>query len=187
MSTTPDSEPVDPEDLDAPAATADPSTARRVGAAVGRAAGSAANGTRELIRRNPTANRVYRTGVGVVGGGTVALGVVMMPLPGPGTLIALGGLGILASEFEGAKKVSRTANRVAKRAFDAAKDARARRRAESPGPDAARGPAAPPHGRRASSPSSSTSRPTRNDSSASRSSSPGGSAAPRSPGASRAK
>jgi hypothetical protein len=65
----------------------------------------------------------------VVGGGTVALGVVLIPLPGPGALIALGGLGVLASEFEGAKKVSHKANRVAKKAFDAAKDANARRRA----------------------------------------------------------
>lgn len=123
----PASEPVEPPG--SAAASTPPSTARRLGRAVGRAAGSAAKGTREVIRRNPTANRVYRTGVGVVGGGTVALGVVMMPLPGPGTLVALGGLGILASEFEGAKKVSRTANRVAKKAFDTAKDVRARRRA----------------------------------------------------------
>ena len=103
--------------------------AKRLGKAVGRAAGSAARGTRETIRRNPTADRVYRTGVGVVGGGTVALGVVLMPLPGPGALIALGGLGILSTEFEGAKKVSRKANAVAKKGFDAVKDARARRKA----------------------------------------------------------
>jgi uncharacterized protein (TIGR02611 family) len=101
--------------------------AKRLGRALGRAAGSAARGTRETIRRNPTADRVYRTSVGVVGGGTVALGVVLIPLPGPGALIALGGLGILSTEFEGAKKASRKANAAARRAFDAAKAARARR------------------------------------------------------------
>jgi uncharacterized protein (TIGR02611 family) len=107
---------------------AQPSTAEKVGAAVGRAAGTVARGTRETIRRNPTADRVYRTGVGVVGGGAVALGVVMIPLPGPGALVALGGLGILSTEFEGAKKVSRRANSVAKKGFDAARAARARRK-----------------------------------------------------------
>ena len=106
-----------------------PSRARRVGAVIGRAAGSAARGTRETIRRNPKADRVYRAGVGVVGGGTVALGVVLIPLPGPGALIALGGLGILSTEFEGAKRVSTKANAAAKKVATTAKDVRARRRA----------------------------------------------------------
>ncbi len=113
------------------------SRARRVGAAFGRLAGNAAHGTRAAIRTNPTADTVYRTGVAVIGGSTVALGVVLMPLPGPGTLIALGGLGILATEFEGAQKVSRKANSAARKALDAAKAAKARRvaaRADLPQP-----------------------------------------------------
>jgi uncharacterized protein (TIGR02611 family) len=112
----------------APTAPTAPSAGRRVGAAIGRTAAAAAHGTRNTIRRNPTADKVYRTSVGVVGGGTVALGVVLMPLPGPGALIALGGLGILATEFDGAKKVSSKANAAAKKAYDAAKAARARRK-----------------------------------------------------------
>lgn len=104
-----------------------PSTARRAGAAFGRVARTAASGTRRAIHKNPTVDKVYRTGVGVVGGGTVALGIVLMPLPGPGALIALGGLGILATEFDGAKKVSGKANAAAKKAVVAAKAAKARR------------------------------------------------------------
>jgi len=104
-------------------------TAARAGAVVGRAAGTAFVAGRAAIRKNPTAEKVYRTGVGVVGGTTVALGVVMMPLPGPGALIALGGLGILGTEFEGAKKVNEQATKVVKKAAGAAKDAMARRRA----------------------------------------------------------
>lgn len=106
------------------------STARRVGRAAGRLAATAAKGTREKIRQNPTANRVYRTGVGVVGGGTVALGVALIPLPGPGSLVAIGGLALLGTEFEGAKKVNVKAKAVAKKGFDAAKRVRAERKAK---------------------------------------------------------
>jgi|GEM_PF-1468319 len=108
-------------------------TARRVGAVVGRAAGSALVGGRAAIRRSPRANRVYRTGVGIVGGTTVALGIAMIPLPGPGALIALGGLGILGTEFEKANAVNEKATRVVKRVAGAAKSAVDRRRAGSAG------------------------------------------------------
>ncbi|MCS5722537.1 PGPGW domain-containing protein [Herbiconiux sp. CPCC 203407] len=111
---------------------------RALGRAAGRTAGKAAHGAREGIRKNPTANSAYRTGVGVVGGGTVALGVVLMPLPGPGALIALGGLGILSTEFDGAKKVRRSAEGAAKKAYGVAKEARARHRNRR---DAAKNPA----------------------------------------------
>lgn len=113
--------------------------AKRVGATFGRATSTAAHGARRVIRRNQTVNTVYKTGVGVVGGGTVALGVVLMPLPGPGALIALGGLGILATEFEGAKKLSRTANSAVGKGVAAAKAAKARRdaaKASAPQPAA---------------------------------------------------
>jgi uncharacterized protein (TIGR02611 family) len=90
---------------------------------------SVAGKTRALIRKNPTVNRVYRTGVGVVGGGTVALGVVMIPLPGPGALIAVGGLALLGTEFEPAKKVSTKANAAAKKAYAAARAKSAERKA----------------------------------------------------------
>jgi uncharacterized protein (TIGR02611 family) len=88
----------------------------------------AAGKARELIRRNRRVDRVYRTGVGVVGAGTVALGVVMIPLPGPGALIAVGGLALLGTEFEPAKKASTKANAVAKKAYAKAKDVRAARK-----------------------------------------------------------
>ena len=74
----------------------------------------AASSVRGAIRKNPTANKVYRTGIGVAGGATVALGVALMPLPGPGSLIALGGLGILSTEFKGAKKTRDVAVTAAK-------------------------------------------------------------------------
>jgi uncharacterized protein (TIGR02611 family) len=77
------------------------------------------------ISRHPTANRVYRTTVGVTGAGTVVLGVLLIPLPGPGSLIALGGLALLGTEFSGAKKVSTTMNKAAKAAVRRTREHRA--------------------------------------------------------------
>lgn len=82
---------------------------------------------RELIGRNAKVNRVYRTSVGVVGTGVVVLGVALIPLPGPGSLIAVGGLAILGTEFAGAAKVSRKANSAVR---SASQEVRRRRAAQ---------------------------------------------------------
>lgn len=97
---------------------------------------SAAKAAREAIRRNPKAERAYRTGVKVVGGTTVGLGVVLMPLPGPGTLIALGGLAILGTESERAKRLNQQGVELAKRAAARAKSAREKRAAQKEGSQA---------------------------------------------------
>ncbi|MFN4001313.1 PGPGW domain-containing protein [Microcella sp.] len=97
---------------------------------------SAAASAREAIRRRPTLEKAYRTGVKVVGGTTVGLGVVLMPLPGPGTLIALGGLAILGTESERAKRLNRQGVELAKRAGAAAKAAKAKHDARKAGPQA---------------------------------------------------
>ena len=91
---------------------------------------------REAIRRRPGVDRAYRTGVKIVGGATVGLGVVLMPLPGPGTLIALGGLAILGTESERAKTLNRQGVALAKRAAKAASAAKARRDARKDMPRA---------------------------------------------------
>ncbi|MGV3732027.1 MAG: PGPGW domain-containing protein [Microcella sp.] len=92
---------------------------------------SAAKAAREAIRRNPRVDRAYRTGVKVVGGTTVGLGVVLMPLPGPGTLIALGGLAILGTESERAKRLNQQGVALAKRAAASARAAREKRAARA--------------------------------------------------------
>jgi uncharacterized protein (TIGR02611 family) len=117
----------DPHELAGTPSSTAAAAGRMVGAAF--ASGKAAAGrTRAVIRRNPTADRAYRTAVGVTGGATVALGVVLMPLPGPGTLVALGGLAMLGSEFEGARKVNAKATDAAKKAAAKVAERRARRR-----------------------------------------------------------
>jgi uncharacterized protein (TIGR02611 family) len=67
------------------------------------------------FRRNPALNLAYRVGVGVVGGLVVALGIVMIPYPGPGWLVVFAGLAILATEFVWAERLLR----FAKRYYDA--------------------------------------------------------------------
>jgi hypothetical protein len=50
----------------------------------------------------PARRSIRRVAVGAAGLTTVATGIVLMPLPGPGTLIVLGGLAILRREFPAA-------------------------------------------------------------------------------------
>lgn len=54
---------------------------------------------REGIRSRRTAYAVYRVVVAVVGGAFVVGGLALVPLPGPGWLIVILGLIVLASEF----------------------------------------------------------------------------------------
>jgi uncharacterized protein (TIGR02611 family) len=41
-----------------------------------------------------------RIGIAIAGGAVITAGVVLLPLPGPGTLVILLGLAILSQEFE---------------------------------------------------------------------------------------
>lgn len=123
------------EDADRPERTATEAAGRMLGSALasGRRAASVA---RETIRRSPRADRVYRTAVGVTGGTTVALGVVLMPLPGPGALIALGGLSMLGTEFETAKRINVRATRAVTATAAAVAERRTRKRERAAARDA---------------------------------------------------
>ncbi|CAN5253216.1 TIGR02611 family protein [soil metagenome] len=57
------------------------------------------------MKRNPAAAATYRTAVGVTGALVVLAGIVMIPLPGPGWLVVIAGLAILASEFAWARRL----------------------------------------------------------------------------------
>ncbi|HEX5597280.1 MAG TPA: TIGR02611 family protein [Micromonosporaceae bacterium] len=61
--------------------------------------------TLDLIRSNPTGRLALRTIVAIVGGLVVAIGIVLIPLPGPGWLIVIAGLGIWAIEFHWARRL----------------------------------------------------------------------------------
>ena len=47
--------------------------------------------------------KAKRIGIGLIGGIVLIAGVIAIPYPGPGILIVLAGLGILATEFEWAR------------------------------------------------------------------------------------
>ncbi len=59
--------------------------------------------TYQLIRANPTGRITLKIGVGITGLAIVALGLVLVPLPGPGWLIVLLGLSIWAIEYAWAR------------------------------------------------------------------------------------
>ena len=64
---------------------------------------------RRRIRSNPHSHLIYRIVVGVVGLIIVVVGLIMVPLPGPGWLVVFLGLAIWASEFEWAQRLLRLA------------------------------------------------------------------------------
>lgn len=60
---------------------------------------------RDRLRDHRKAEFVYRIGVGIVGLAVFVVGIVAIPYPGPGWAIVFVGLGILATEFEWARRL----------------------------------------------------------------------------------
>ncbi len=70
---------------------------------------------RERVRRLPGGFLAWRIGVTVLGVAIVVVGIVLLPLPGPGWLIIFAGLGLLATEYEWAARLLRYARDEVKR------------------------------------------------------------------------
>jgi uncharacterized protein (TIGR02611 family) len=62
-------------------------------------------GLRDHVRSWPGGRLGWRIAVTVVGVAVVVGGVILLPLPGPGWLIIFAGLGILATEYEWARRL----------------------------------------------------------------------------------
>jgi uncharacterized protein (TIGR02611 family) len=62
---------------------------------------------RERIRADTHKNRIYRAGVGAFGTFVVLLGLLLVPLPGPGWLVVFLGLAVLGTEFSSAQRLKR--------------------------------------------------------------------------------
>ena len=59
----------------------------------------------DRIRSNPTGRLALKITIGVVGALVVAIGIVLIPFPGPGWAIVILGLAILAIEFAWARNL----------------------------------------------------------------------------------
>ncbi len=60
-------------------------------------------GLLDRIRAQRTGRIALRTGVGILGAVLIVGGLILVPLPGPGWLIVIAGLAVLAIEFAWAK------------------------------------------------------------------------------------
>lgn len=59
---------------------------------------------RQQIKKTPYGSLVWRIFIGVIGGSVTILGAIFLFAPGPGVLVLLAGLGILATEFAWASR-----------------------------------------------------------------------------------
>jgi uncharacterized protein (TIGR02611 family) len=62
-------------------------------------------GFRAFFAKHRWLDLAYRVVVGALGTGIVVLGIVLIPLPGPGWLIVFAGLAVLATEFVWAERL----------------------------------------------------------------------------------
>lgn len=77
---------------------------------------SAFGRSRAWIHRHPRLRAPYRVLIAVVGGIVVVIGLVLVPLPGPGWLIVFLGVAVLGTEFPAARRLTLAARRLARRA-----------------------------------------------------------------------
>ncbi|WP_238592205.1 TIGR02611 family protein [Leifsonia sp. ALI-44-B] len=77
----------------------------------------------------PWARAAYRIAVALIGGTVVVVGLIMVPLPGPGWLVVFLGFAILGTEFAWAKKVAAFVKRQLARFWAWYNARRARKRA----------------------------------------------------------
>jgi uncharacterized protein (TIGR02611 family) len=82
----------------------------------------------EFVKRRRVLHLSWQVGVFAVGLAVVGVGVVMLPLPGPGWLVIFAGMAIWATEFVWAQLVLRWTKRKVTEAAQRALDPRVRRR-----------------------------------------------------------
>ncbi|QNP73786.1 TIGR02611 family protein [Streptomyces roseirectus] len=81
-----------------------------------------------FIKKSRTLHLSWQVGVFVVGLAVVVLGIIMLPLPGPGWVVIFAGMAIWATEFVWAQLVLRWTKRKVTEAAQRALDPKARRR-----------------------------------------------------------
>lgn len=73
---------------------------------------------RTWVRKTPAGRLAWRVFIGVLGGGITAIGAVALIGPGPGILVLLAGLGVLATEFAWAGRAMEKTKSVTKSVAD---------------------------------------------------------------------
>ena len=73
---------------------------------------------RSWIKKTTAGRIAWRVFIGFIGGGITVAGAVALIGPGPGILILLAGLGILATEFAWAGRVMMHTKRIAAKAAE---------------------------------------------------------------------
>jgi hypothetical protein len=73
---------------------------------------------RSWIRKTPVGRLVWRLIIGFIGGGVAVFGAVLLVAPGPGALVLLAGLGILATEFAWAGRIMMETKEMASKAAE---------------------------------------------------------------------
>ena len=73
---------------------------------------------RTWIRKTPPGRLFWRVFIGVIGGGVTVFGAILLVAPGPGVLVLLAGLGILATEFAWAGQAMLKTKNLAKSAAE---------------------------------------------------------------------
>jgi uncharacterized protein (TIGR02611 family) len=73
---------------------------------------------RTWIKKTKVGRIVWRIIIGIIGGGVTVAGGIALIGPGPGVLIVLAGLGILATEFAWAGEVMMHTKRLATKAAE---------------------------------------------------------------------
>ena len=84
---------------------------------------------RARMSQYPRLEHVYRVGVGILGGVLTGIGLLLVPLPGPGWLVVFLGLAVLGTEFRWAKRIAGWLKRMLDRFWAWVKTRRAQRAA----------------------------------------------------------
>ncbi|MBH5337924.1 TIGR02611 family protein [Streptomyces pactum] len=82
----------------------------------------------QFIQRSRALHRGWQVGVFIVGLAVVVVGIIMLPLPGPGWVVIFAGMAIWATEFVWAQVVLRWTKRKVTEAAQRALDPRVRKR-----------------------------------------------------------
>ncbi|MET8982295.1 TIGR02611 family protein [Streptomyces sp. NPDC004539] len=81
-----------------------------------------------FIKKSRTLHLSWQVGVFVIGLAVVVIGIIMLPLPGPGWVVIFAGMAIWATEFVWAQLVLRWTKRKVTEAAQRALDPKVRRR-----------------------------------------------------------